>query len=411
MKRVILIFSLIVLSLTGCGLMNKEVESVELSTGDLDIRNDRKLLFGISLDLLKLEDMRSQNTLISPVSIISALAMTSNGAMEDSELNFDRFFGYDREILNNEISSIMINAQGEKEGEKLTIANSIWYDFDFSIKQSFLDIVNNLYQSEIVGVDFYSGDREEISSRINSWVCDKTDRMIMEIINSGDIDEKAKMILINSILFDYEWELQYDRYQVCEDKFKGQNRESDVLFLNSQENSFIDIDNSIGTIKSYKGGKYCFVGLMPKNENICIHDYVQELTEKRLRDMISSEQEMKTDVQIPKLEYSYTTNLSESLIKLGLENEFDKYKANFGNLYDLEEADYNIYIDDVIHKTCIELTEYGTRASAVTAVELAANVSVDMEKPKKVYFNRPFLYMIYDRENKLPVFMGTVIDL
>jgi len=63
-----------------------------------------------------------------------------------------------------------------------------------------------------------------------------------------------------------------------------------------------------------------------------------------------------------------------------------------------------------LHKTRIELNEAGTKAAAVTAVMVDAT-SADIGQPKEVHFDRPFLYMIYDKENKLPVFLGTIINL
>ncbi|HZK57359.1 MAG TPA: serpin family protein, partial [Clostridia bacterium] len=70
----------------------------------------------------------------------------------------------------------------------------------------------------------------------------------------------------------------------------------------------------------------------------------------------------------------------------------------------------NIYIDDVLHKTRIELNEAGTKAAAVTAV-IMETTSIDISEPKEVHFDRPFLYMIYDVENEIPVFLGTIVNL
>ncbi|MRM87137.1 hypothetical protein EAI28_01990 [Faecalicatena contorta] len=36
---------------------------------------------------------------------------------------------------------------------------------------------------------------------------------------------------------------------------------------------------------------------------------------------------------------------------------------------------------------------------------------IDSAERKTVYLNRPFIYMLIDSEAKLPVFMGTVMDI
>ena len=69
-----------------------------------------------------------------------------------------------------------------------------------------------------------------------------------------------------------------------------------------------------------------------------------------------------------------------------------------------------IHIDDVLHKTHIDVDESGTEAAAVTAVVMKAN-AVFPAKPqiiKKVYLNRPFVYAIIDTQTGMPLFMGIV---
>ena len=66
-------------------------------------------------------------------------------------------------------------------------------------------------------------------------------------------------------------------------------------------------------------------------------------------------------------------------------------------------------IGDVLHKTFISVDELGTKAGAVTKVEMR-----DESAPMSewvVNLNRPFVYMIIDNETNLPVFIGTVMDI
>ena len=56
------------------------------------------------------------------------------------------------------------------------------------------------------------------------------------------------------------------------------------------------------------------------------------------------------------------------------------------------------------------MDETGTQAGAVTAVIMAKATSVGPQFNKNVNLNRPFLYMIYDEEAQLPIFIGTVMQ-
>ena len=71
----------------------------------------------------------------------------------------------------------------------------------------------------------------------------------------------------------------------------------------------------------------------------------------------------------------------------------------------------NIYINYVIHKTKIEVNEKGTKAAAVTMVEMNQETAMEEEEPEKIYLDRPFFYMIVDTEQNFPVFMGSLMEV
>ena len=68
----------------------------------------------------------------------------------------------------------------------------------------------------------------------------------------------------------------------------------------------------------------------------------------------------------------------------------------------------NIFINRVLHKTYIEVSPVGTKAGAATVVEMTDESAPFHEEMKEVFLDRPFLYMIIDLENNMPVFIGVV---
>ncbi len=58
------------------------------------------------------------------------------------------------------------------------------------------------------------------------------------------------------------------------------------------------------------------------------------------------------------------------------------------------------------------MDERGTKAGAATAVEMKDSAAaVEMPESKRVYLDRPFVYLIMDCDKGIPLFMGTVTDL
>ena len=71
--------------------------------------------------------------------------------------------------------------------------------------------------------------------------------------------------------------------------------------------------------------------------------------------------------------------------------------------------DGNLYIGQVLHKTTIQMAEKGTKAGAVTVIEQpGATALPDIQR---IILDRPFLYLIVDQNNNLPIFMGIVNDI
>jgi serpin B len=125
--------------------------------------------------------------------------------------------------------------------------------------------------------------------------------------------------------------------------------------------------------------------------------------------MLSNAESTRVNTSIPKFEVDYDTELSTVLARMGILDAFDIKQADFSNLGVYEGG--NLYIDSVIHKTYIEVGEKGTRAGAVTAVGKDGGAMPNPEKPKEVYLDRPFVYMLIDTENNIPFFIGSMTEI
>lgn len=70
----------------------------------------------------------------------------------------------------------------------------------------------------------------------------------------------------------------------------------------------------------------------------------------------------------------------------------------------------NVWIDNVLHKTKITVGEKGTKAGAVTSIEMAGK-SAMQPMLYKVTLDRPFVCAIIDGTTNLPLLIGTVTDV
>lgn len=68
-----------------------------------------------------------------------------------------------------------------------------------------------------------------------------------------------------------------------------------------------------------------------------------------------------------------------------------------------------LILDKVIHETYLAMDEEGTEAAAATAAVFRAT-SGQIEPPEPVVLDRPFLFRIYDRDTRVTLFVGQILD-
>lgn len=417
MKKIILILTLL-LTLTACS-SNADLEIVstnlmaDVKESDIDpividdqqnIDADKTMeITNFSLDILdKIHD--GENILISPLSLISALSMTANGAENETLYQMEEVFGADRESLNEYLYSYMSYIPSD-EKYKVSLANAIWFKDKegLIIEEDFLQINKDYYDAEV-----YKGAFDESTKNdINAWVNKKTDGMIEELLEDNPPDE-AIMYLINALSFDAEWENIYNENDIREDDFTSWNGDVETVeFMYSEEYGYIEIPNAIGFSKPYADNKYSFVALLP-DEEIEVSDFITSMDSETLIDAIKNQSKEEVFTSMPKFEFEYDNELSKTLVELGMVDAFDEELADFTSLGHSVEG--NILINRVIHKTKIQMDEKGTKAGAATAVEMIEETAAPIE-PKVVNLNRPFFFVIVDNEHSMPIFMGILNEV
>ena len=396
-------------NLTGCTM---KVQAKDLMEGitpnnvnaldDLSSQNADVTDFAIRL--FQASNEKDKNTLISPLSVLCALAMTANGAEEETLAQMEEVLGMTTEELNLYLYSYMKNLpQGDKY--KLSLANSIWFTEDerFTVNQDFLQTNADYYGADIYKAPF---DKQTLKD-INNWVKQNTNGMIPEILDQ--IPPEAIMYLVNALAFEAEWSEIYEKHQVKDGEFtKEDGTKQDVKFMYCSEGTYFEDEKATGFMKRYVGGKYAFVALLP-DEGVTVSEYIASLDGESLNALLANPQYATVHTSIPKFETEYKVEMSEILKSMGMTEAFDMYNADFEGLG--TSTDGNIYISRVLHKTFISVGEKGTKAGAATIVEMKDGAAAEPTEPKEVYLDRPFVYMLVDCENNIPFFIGTMMDV
>lgn len=351
-----------------------------------------------SFEFLKMENNKS-NMIYSPLSIKYALAMLSEGANGNTKAQIDNVIG-------------RLNLTKYKNIDKiLSLANGVFIKDDYSqyVKENFRDNLLNKFDAEIK----YDGFRN--AKKVNSWIEDKTFGILKDIVNDNII-QRSKMILINALAIDMEWENEFDDDDTWGNTFYLENGEQINATTMNKETSSEDIsyykDENLTAItmdlKEYENTQLEFMAIMPEKN---LDEYIKTITLKDVEEIISKlEKATNTkngvNISIPKFEFNYELKLKEDLQKLGIEDAFSSEKADFTNM-----AETSLYVGEAIHKADIKFSEEGIRAAAVTVFAMTdMALPMEEEQPIKINIDKPFMFLIKDKKTGEIWFVGTVYE-
>lgn len=318
-------------------------------------------IVNFSLDIFK-KIHESENALISPLSIISALSMTANGAEKETLSQMEEVFGVDIDGLNEYLYAYKFYLP-TADKYKVSLANSIWFkDIEsLTVEKEFLQTNKDYYDAEVYKAPFDDSTKNDI----NAWVHKKTDGQIQKLLEEKP-PEGSVMYLINALSFDAEWQSIYKDTSVREGEFTTQDGDKKTVdFMYSTEYGYIELPHAIGFSKPYADNQYSFVALLP-DEGLEVSDFIDLIDGKTILNAVKNQRDDEVYTSMPKFAFEYSKELSEVLKDLGIKDAFDADFADFSSLG--HSRDGNIFINRVIHKTKIEVDERGTKAGALNDV-------------------------------------------
>ncbi len=400
MKKIIPVLIIISLMLGGCavtGDVQPETPSAIATEKEEVIMNVKIPESVLDFTAILLSDAVSarggDDTVLSPLSALYALSMAEDGA-EGSTL----------EELRTALScGITDEEKAELFGEYMSgtspvkISNSVWVKEGFDVKHGFLEEMQSTWNADVYNLPFDG----KMVQKLNETVKGDTDGLIPEFLKKpvdGDV------LLVNATALDALWETPYEKYDIVPGTFLlPSGKDTDVDYLKSDEQTYLESDGTTGFIKPYKGGRLAFVGILPP-ENVNFYDYIHALDGEALEALLASAKTVdKVETVLPRFRCDCDTDLRGILMGMGVRSAFDPEMADFTKMADTHGMPF--YINNVKQDAVIEVSETGTQAAAVTEVEMLCG-SVPMIPEYRVYLNRPFVYMIIDTETGFPLFAG-----
>ncbi|WP_421658749.1 serpin family protein [Leptothermofonsia sp. ETS-13] len=360
--------------------------------------------FGFKLFSEILKQDRNKNIFVSPSSVAIALAMTYNGASGETQKAMAKALelnGMSLQALNQANANLKELLQNPDPKVQLAIANSIWARQDVSFKPDFMQRNQTFYGAEIANLNFNDPKSKSI---INGWVKDNTRGKIEEIIDS--INPRDVLFLINAIYFKGDWTKPFDKKLTAEKPFYRPDGSSKQHPLMSQRGEFryFETDRFQAVSLPYGEGQRMSMDILLPKKPYSASDFYQDLTAENWQQWVTRFRSRPGTVQIPRFKLEYDIELKRTLSALGMAVAFDGSRSDFSGISSTPTR-----INQVKHKTFVEVNEEGTEAAAVTSIGIRATSAI-VDEPFSMVVDRPFFCTIRDNRSGTVVFMGAIVD-
>ena len=375
--------------------------------GEKIVMNDKSLklvkasnTFSFSL-LNKSLDGSLENRMVSPLSVSLALSMTMNGAAGTTLEAMQKTLGLEgltKEEINTIFLDLITALKQADPNVEMKIANSIWIRNGFTVLDPFITTNQTYYKAQVSKLDF----NPAAVTTINKWVSDNTNGKIPTILEQ--ISSNEIMFLINAIYFNGKWKYQFEQSKTANEPFSATNKINLFVPMMKMEERFgYSVQPGYKALKMpYGAEKFQMVLLLP-DVGTTPEKLAATLDSEKWSTLNAALQaKTKIPVWIPKWKFSWDVTLNGILSAMGMEVAFDPNKANFSAI----NADNQLYITKVIHKTYIDVSESGTEAAAVTSV--GVGVTSMPADPPSFYLTRPFLFFITEEDTGAILFAGKV---
>lgn len=360
-----------------------------------------------ALDLYARLKEQSGNLFFSPHSISTALAMTCAGARGQTEEQMAQVlhFSLPQERLHPAFKVLeeVLETIGNQKGCKLSVANALWGQKDYSFLEEFLDLMEQYYGAGLNKVDF-ENNTERARKTINTWVLKQTNYKIKDLIKPGVLNPLTRLVLTNAIYFYGTWEYQFNKRDTHTAPFIINPGETvQVPMMSMKENLRYWANEDLQVLELPYVGKYMsMIVLLPRNLED-LDSLENSLTIENLNDWLAGLHEREVEVYLPKFEITSEFSLKGILTAMGMTDAFMPAVADFSGM----DGTRDLFISAIVHKAFVAVNEEGTEAAAATAVVMTLT-----SVPQNPVFraDHPFIFLIRDNESGNILFIGRVMN-
>jgi serpin B len=343
------------------------------------------------------KEAAKENVMLSPLSLQLALGMLANGATESAYTEIATVTGFS-DVSIGEMNSYfhkLSAALTESELDvALALANGIWVQNGFKVKDAFIQTNREVYNAEVSNVNFADPATLDI---INSW-CDKHTRGTIKEIPL-QLSALTRVILANATYFKGDWSTPFEVEDTKPGVFTTSKGEKQTVnMMNITDRQFYASNEQYQAVSLLYGNEsFSMTILLPAEESS-----VDELLDGFDWGAIPWGS-YQVELSLPKFKTKCHTDLIGLLQAMGIREIFREDGSALVNIAD------GIFINQAFQEMYLEVNEKGTEAAAVTVIGMDAFSGPPDETGINImHVDRPFVFAIRENSSGVILFTGKI---
>ncbi len=331
----------------------------------------------------------AENVVVSPYSTGVALSMLEAGAEGQTKVELD-----------NALNGSYFKAEDLGDGKEVTVqsSSSVWISDDFSVRNRYVSLLEKDFDAFVTTQNFAD---PATAQAINNWCSEHTSGKIDRIIDR--IGPDMVMVLVNALYFNAPWADAFDETAVNEAVFHGRSGDTSVRMMARRATfNYAEYQGARMIEIPYAGGSYAMYIILPP-AGMSPESILPYISESLYRSAMSMLQPKEVALNMPQFRMETSLVLNKTLERMGVTTAFSS-AADFKGISVMGP----LRLDVIKQKCYIDVNTKGTEAAAVTGAQIRMT---SVRPVVSMNVDRPFLFIIADVENKMPLFAGKIVNI
>jgi len=286
---------------------------------------------------------------------------------------------------------------------RLSSANGLFPQERYPLLPAFLALTKEYHGVSVTPLDY--GKPKEARRRMNSWVEERTERRITDLIPKGAIETLTRLVAVNAVYFKGSWLEQFDPTDTREAPFwLTPDRKVDVATMHQRAHFRLVQTDRVKVLElPYSDSNLSMLVILPEARD-GLAEVEARLSPSTFSQWTANSVYGEVRVRLPRFRVEGGVSLNPVLQSLGMVDAFDRDRADFSRM---DGRTRWLFVSLMVHKAFVEVNEEGTEAAAASGGMV---FSRSLSRPQEFCADHPFLFAMVERQTGTILFLGRVVD-